>query len=90
MDRRAGACYNKKVGGLRWQTPVFLTAAVDVLMIPVGIKQPIAQLHGAAPPQVVRQLPQQLGWLQAFGVKFRQSSLSLPQSQHSTPRPATS
>lgn len=48
-----------KMLGVAQADPHFVLApAVDILVVPVGIKQPVAQLHGATSPQVVRQFPQ--------------------------------
>ena len=53
-------------------------------MVPVGVEEPLAHLHGAAGPQIVRQLPQGIGRFQTFQVEFRQGDLSQPQPQQGT------
>ena len=46
-------------------------------MVPVGVKETLALLHGAAGPKVIGQLPEGFGRLQAFQIELRQSSLPL-------------
>ena len=54
---------------------------MKVLIVPVQVEELVALFHGAAGVEVVGQLPEDLGGLQALDIEVRQGFLPQPQAQ---------